>query len=222
MDGAAVVFGVLTDNSLWEEHDSFGLNTGWASLSPAGTILSISAVTDVSGNEWCYAIVATGHNLWLHGPAFPSGWQEISNGSFQQISAGLNSAGQEIVYGVLTNEQLWEQNPAFGPIGLNTGLEQLSGMNGLPASFLSVQAGGPDKVFGIAADRTVWEHSPGGNVQLSPILLATQLSATETPAGADEVFMTLIDGEFWEYSTALPGHFARLLASGAASSSTPE
>ena len=56
----------------------------------------------------------------------------------------------------------------------------------MPSSFQSVQAGGPDKVFGVAADGTVWEHSPSGNKpRLSSILLATQLSATQTPAGND-------------------------------------
>ena len=220
-NGAAVVFGVLTDDSLWEEPVAFGLNTGWVELSPAGTIQSISAVTDKSGEEWCYAIVTTGNNLWLHGPAFPSGWQQLSNGSFQQVSAGLNSSGQAVSYSVLTGGQVWEQNPAFGAPGLNSGFRQLSAIGGLPSTFQSVQAAGPDAMFGIAADGTVWEHSPSGNQQISPILLASQLSATATPSGTDEVFMTLIDSSFWEYSPTLPGDFLELLDGGAASSSTP-
>ena len=77
-------------------------------------------------------------------------------------------------------------------------------MNRLPATFSSVTAGGPDTVFGIASDGTVWEHNPAGNKQLSSTFLATQLSAAQTQQGADEVFMTLIDGSFWEYSTAFP------------------
>jgi hypothetical protein len=224
-DGSAVVFAVLADGSLWEQHTSAGVDTGWAQLSPAGTVKSISAVTDVNGNEECYAIVtgAAGpqynNTLWLHGPAFPGGWVQISSGQFQQISAGLNAAGQALMYGVLTNGKLWEQNPAFGPIGLDMGFHQLSDINGLPSSFLSVQAGGPDKVFGVEADHTVWEHGPAGNMQISPILLTAQVSATQTPSGADEVFMTLIDGEFWEFSSV--SGFQELLPSGAASSSTP-
>ena len=96
------------------------------------------------------------------------------------------------------------------------------GSPALPSSFLSVQAGGPDKVFGVAADHTVWEHSASGNKQLSSTVLATQLSATQTPSGNDEVFMTLIDGEFWEYS-APPGTFTPLLPpNSTASSSTPQ
>jgi hypothetical protein len=106
---------------------------------------------------------------------------------------------------------------------VDTQWRQLSGMNGLPASFLSAAAGGPDTVFAIAADHMVWEQSPAGDVQLSSILLANQLSATQTQQGVDEAFMTLTDGSFWEYSTAFPKNnlFKELLTSGAASSSTP-
>ena len=221
-NGAPVVFGVLTDGSLWQETATSGLNAGWIELSGPGTIQSISAVTDSSGNQWCYAIVTTSNNLWLHSPALPSGWQELSPGSFQQVSAGLNSSGQPVSYSVLTGGQLWEQDPAFGPVGYNTGFVQLSGVGILPPTFQSVQAAGPDQVFGIAADGTIWGHTPNGNAQLSPIFEASQLSATETPEGIDDVFATLIDGSFWEYNSFSSGAWTELLASGAASSSTPE
>ena len=36
----------------------------------------------------------------------------LSTGSFQQVSAGLNGAGQAVAYGVLTDNSLWEYNPA--------------------------------------------------------------------------------------------------------------
>jgi hypothetical protein len=53
-------------------------------------------------------------------------------------------------------------------------------------------------------------------------LLAQALSATETASGVDDVFETLIDSSFWEYSTAFPGnHFMELLTGGVATSSTP-
>ena len=95
LSGNAVVFAVPTDNSLWEYSS---LNAGgWALLSPAGTILSISAVTDASGNDDVFAVTADTH-LWEH---TPSGWMMLSVGSFQQISAGLNGAGQAVLYGVL-------------------------------------------------------------------------------------------------------------------------
>jgi hypothetical protein len=117
---------------------------------------------------------------------------------------------------------LWEQNPAFGTIGLDSGFHELSGPGGLPL-FLSVQAGGADKVFGIAQDQNTWEHTPTTNTELTHGLLASQISATETPSGIDEVFETLIDSSFWEYSTAFPGnHFKELLTGGVAASSTPQ
>ena len=72
-----------------------------------------------------------------------------------------------MVYGVLSDGSVWEQNPAFGPVGLNTGWQELSGAGGAPASFVSVAAGGADKVFGIAADNTLWEHSSAGWAELS-------------------------------------------------------
>ncbi len=194
----------MTDDSLWTQQlPVLTLNAkdaNWSLLSAAGSIQSISAVTDKAGNQWCYAIVTAGDNLWLNGPT-PSiaDWQPISSGSFQQVSAGLNSAGQPVSDSVLTSGQLWEENPALGSILAND-FVQLSGIGGLPSTFLSVQAGGPDTMFGIASDETVWEHSPNGNKQLSSILLASQLSATQTPTGGDEVFMTLIDSTLFEYS----------------------
>jgi hypothetical protein len=136
------------------------------------------------------------------------------------VSAGLNSAGQAVVYGILTNGQLWEQDPAFGPIGLDSAFHELSGPGGLPL-FLGVQAADPDEVFGVAQDQNTWEHIPTANTELTHGLLASQLSATETASGVDDVFETLIDGSFWEYSTAFPGnHFMELLTGGVAASST--
>jgi len=221
--GFAIEFGLLTNGALYEQSFTFGLNTGFTLLSPAGTIKYISAITDASTVDNVYAIVTQNNNLWQH--TSTRGWQQLSTGSFQQVSAGLNSAGQADVYAVLTNSQLWEQNPAFGPIGLNSAWLQLSGFNNLPTSFSSVTAGGADKAFAITSspDQTIWEHTPTSNSQLSTGLKAAQLSATQTPTGVDEVFATLIDGSFWEYSTALPGnHFLNLIAPGVvASSSTP-
>ncbi len=62
--GDPVVFGVLTDGSLWENSSAFN---GWRMLSAPGTIASISAVTDNSGNDVVFAITTNGpNNLWEH------------------------------------------------------------------------------------------------------------------------------------------------------------
>jgi Peptidase family M23/SdrD B-like domain len=234
--GESIVFGLLTNGSLWEQSHSFGVDVGWSELSGNGTIKYISAITDASGNDHVYVIdtpqvgAKYAYTLWEH---IPAGWRQDSSGQFSSVSAGLNSAGQAVVYAILTNGQLWEQNPAFGPIGLDSsawhelsGANGLTDANGMPILFNSVQAAGADKVFGIAKDQNTWEHTLTNNVatntQLTHGLLAAQLSATETPSGIDEVFETLIDGSFWEYSSAFPGnHFMEVLSSGAVASSTP-
>ena len=181
--GQGVVFGVLTDGSLYEQDpaNGTGLNAGFAPLSPSGTIASVSAVTDLSGNPTVYAVVTNTYNLWQHSPALPGdGWREISSGAFQSVSAGLNGAGQAVVYGVVSDGSLWEQNPAVGT-GLNAGWTQLSGTGGAPTAFLSAAAGRPNDVFGIAADHTLWEHTAAGFQQLSPGSFA-QVSPSETAA----------------------------------------
>jgi uncharacterized delta-60 repeat protein len=170
--GNAVVFGVLGAgagayaNSLWDYHNGgwsqrtgFGLPVG---VRPAD-VQYVSAVHTAQGEE--AFVIAADATLWGYTPA--GGWQQLSTGSFQQVSARLNGAGQAVVYGVLGDGSVWEQDPAFGTVGLDSGWRELSGAGGAPASFLSVAAGGPDKVFGVAADRTLWEHSASGWAELS-------------------------------------------------------
>ena len=52
---------------------------------------------------------------WEHSPVRPAAGLETSTGSFQQISAGVNGAGQAVVFGVLTNNSLWERTRPTGP-----------------------------------------------------------------------------------------------------------
>ncbi len=195
---------MLTNGALYEQDPArgTGLNVGFSLLSPAGTIVSASAVTDLSGNPTVYAVVANTHNLWEHSPALPGdGWMIISSGSFQQVSAGLNGAGQALVYGVLTDGSLWEQNPALGT-GLNVGWTQLSGTGGAPSAFLSAAAGRADTVFAISAsDHSLWLHNLAGWQQVS-IGQFAQVSPSET-AAQDLVFASLTDGEFWKYNAGL-------------------
>ena len=113
-------FTVNNDHSLWEQ-----TTTGWQLLSPSNTISSVSAVTNGAGQADAFAIEHQGQTLWEYTPA---GWSELSTGQFQQVSAAVNAAGQAVVYGVLNNHSLWEQNPANGT-GLNVGWTQISPSN---------------------------------------------------------------------------------------------
>ncbi|HVS40076.1 MAG TPA: Ig-like domain repeat protein [Gemmataceae bacterium] len=214
--GAAVVFGVLgalspMPNSLWED------NSGWRELSPAGTIQSVSAVGTSQG-EVAFAVVAAGNNLWKYS-AFntASPWSEMSTGAFAQVNAGLNAGGQAVVYGVLTDNSLWEQNPANGT-GLNAGWTMLSP----GGTILNVSAGGPDEVFAVTADHHLWDYHLG-TWSLESVGTFESVSAGEA-SGLDhgEAFGVLADTSVWEYDPFLPGGpWEDLVASGAAVTAAP-
>jgi uncharacterized delta-60 repeat protein len=249
--GNAVVFGVLgagageNADSLWEYRMG-----GWIELTGAnlefptfvhapGGVQYVSAIHTAQG-EVAYVIASNGNRLFEYAKTIPGDWQEVSSGSFQQVSAGLNGAGQAVVYGVLSDGSLWEQDPAFGPVGKNSGWKNITGIPSVivvpgiaaatlptfnnpfgPTSFLSA-AGGPDKVFAVAAGHSLWEYSNTSGWQELSGRSFTNTSARQTAAGADEVFATMTDGSLWEYSTGGAGPaFQELLPSGVASSSAP-
>jgi hypothetical protein len=100
--GQAVVYGVGTDHSLIEYNSAFA--GGSMSLSPAGTILSVSA----GAADEVFAVTSDNH-LWAH----TAGWAILSTGSFVSLSGAKNSAGQGDLFAVLTDTSLWEYDPAF-------------------------------------------------------------------------------------------------------------
>jgi hypothetical protein len=200
--GDAVAFGVLADNSLWEYSSLFPAATGhWQQLSIAGSILAASAVSDL--DEFVYAITSD-RNLWQHGPG---GWQLLSSGTFASVSAGQNAGGSPSAFGVLTDNSLWEYNPAFG----GTHWQNLS-----PAgTILSVATGGPDEVFAVAADHTLWHHTLAGWFELSAGNFPSA-SGDQTQAGVGAAFGVLADSSLWEYNPAFPnpGHWQDRAAPG--------
>ncbi len=202
--GNAVVFAVLTDNSLWENSSLFP-GDHWGLLSPSGTILSVSAVTDSAGRDDVYAVTSDSH-LWEHAP---TGWTYLSGNSYQQISAGLNGAGQAVVYGVGTDHSLTEYNAAF-----TGGSTVLSGAG----TILSVSAGAADDVFAITSDNHLWEHTPTSWLIRSTGSFAS-LSGANKKAGQGDVFAVLTDTSMWEYDPAFPGLWQDLVPSGASAAS---
>ena len=206
--GQAVIFGVLADNSLWENNPAFG-GDGWRNLSPAQTVLSISAITDMSNptttnpREVVFAITAD-HNLWEHTPA---GWSLLSAGNFLSVSAGLNAASQAEVFGVLADNSLWEHNPASPGDGWSN-LSQAG-------TILSVAAGGPDEAFAITSDHHLWDHTTNGWAMLSAGNFAS-VSGGESPG---EVFAVLGDDSLWAYNAGYTSQpWINLLLAGTAQS----
>ena len=110
---------------------------------------------------------------------------------FQSVSAGLNGAGQAVVYGVLTDDSLWEYNPAFAgdhwqnlsPAG--TILRRRAGGVGPGVR----DHGGPSPVAALAASG--WSLTSAGSF--------ASISG-EDNGGAGEVFGVLADASLWEYS----------------------
>ena len=179
---------MLTDDSLWENSSQFG-GDGWRNLSPAGTILSISAIQDVSNADLVFAVTAN-HQLWEHTPA---GWSLLSAGNFLSISAGLNAASQAEVFGVLADNSLWEHNPASP----GDGWSNLS-----PAgTILGVAAGGREEVFAITSDHHLWDHTTNGWAMLS----AGNFSSLGGGESAGEVFAVLGDDSLWAYNPGYVG-----------------
>ena len=103
--GQAVLYGVLTDNSLWEYNPAFNIGVNLFNLSPAGSILAVSA----AGADQVFAVTSD-HHLWQHTLA---GWSMTSAGNFQSISANQTADGRSEVFGVLSDNSLWENNPTF-------------------------------------------------------------------------------------------------------------
>ncbi len=115
--GNAVVFGVLGQgafsgyaNSLWEFS-----NGGWRDLArglwPTHPICvpSVSAVGTAQG-EVAFAIASNNQSLYEYTPS--GGWSQMSTGTFQQVSAGLDANGQaDGLRGVATglaSQHAWE------------------------------------------------------------------------------------------------------------------
>ncbi len=106
--GAAVVYGVGTDNSLMEYNPAFA-GAHLTTLSPAGTILSAVA----GGADEVWAITADNH-LWQHSLA---GWALESADSFQTLSgnAGVPDVGE--VFTWLSDGTVAEfKQPFVGPL----------------------------------------------------------------------------------------------------------
>ena len=173
-------------------------------LSPAGTILAISTVTDHTGANDVFAITSDNH-LWEH---TPSGWALLSIGTFRQISAATNKAGGAVVFGVLTDHSLWEYNSlvANGWVMLSPG-----------GTILSVSAvtdvAGNDVAYAITSDARLWQHGPAGWALLS-VGAFQQVSAGLSSTGQAEVFAVLTDHSLWENSPSISGGWRMLSPSG--------
>lgn len=194
------VFVLGTDGSVTQYDPASGVTV----LSPAGTILSISAVADGSAANDLFAVTAD-HHLWEHAP---TGWAMLSAGSFQQLSAATNKTGAAVVFAVLSDASLWEYS------SLNPGgWAMLSPAATILSISAATDAAGADLVYAVTADRRLWQHTPGGWAFLSAGAFQ-QVSAGLNGAGQAVAFAVLTDGSLWENNPAVSGGWSMLSPAG--------
>ncbi len=198
----AAAFVLNADGSLVEQRPA--ALGGPLLLSPAGTILAVSAVATGSADA-VFAVTAGGNNLW----EYTSGWSEVSGGYFGQISAAADKSGNPVVFGVLGEfsplpNSLWELTAA--------GWAELS-QTGTILSVSAVSTKSGEAVFAIVADSSLWEHTSAGWSQASGGSFL-QVSAGLNASGQATAYAVVTDNSLWEFNPATPGLWTLLSQSG--------
>ncbi len=193
--GAAVAYGVLTDDSLWK-YDPKSSGPAWQNLSPSGTILSAAA----AGPDQVFAVTANG-NLWQDTVA--SGWSLTSTGSFASISGARTTSGGQ-VFAVLADTSWWTYGTSWSEL---SGTGALAGAAVTPAANLTAAITGlPSSGYipkgtqltlgssvsgGVGADTYSW------TVTLNGVTVATgtaaSLSFTPSSTGTYQVALIVTD-----------------------------
>ena len=162
------VSGVL---ELWVQPPATGntYNTYVEVISP-GSYTAISATRNTNGNEVVYGIF--GGLLYENNPQFnpnnpnPESWWELLSSNtfdglntydtFTAISATQDANGNPVVYGILSNGQLAENNPEFSSAANNW---QTVSTGTFAAISASRNVNGDPDVFAILSDTNVWENN---------------------------------------------------------------
>ena len=249
-----MAFGVLGQgsytgyaNSLWEYSSGRWLELTGDQLYPPfyaapGAVLSVSAVGTAQG-ETAFAIASYDHSLFEYHldpnnttPYYVSPWSRVSTGTFQQVSAGLDTNGLATAFGVVTtgpvSSDVWEFDNNSWTAVTGRYVPVPPGVVSPPievALEYGVSAGLNGEVFALESNllvpnSSVWLVGKGtSGWHIISTGSFAQVSATQTAAGADVVFGTLTDGSLWEYTSG-PGvttGWTELLTGGVASTATP-
>ena len=173
----SLVFTTETDHSLWGQNPSDGQ---WVELSPAGTILAISASKDASGRNEVFAL-ASDDSLWVHTVA---GWSDLSPaGTIDALSA----SPKDVVFALGTDASLW-RHAAAGWTELSPAGTVLSVSGGADAS-------GGAEAFAVASDHSLWQFDRSAWQLLSPAGTIQSVSAV-----ADAAFVVASDGSLWRHT----------------------
>ncbi len=216
----SLVFTTETDHSLWGQNPSDGQ---WVELSPAGTILAISASKDASGRNEVFAL-ASDDSLWVHTVA---GWSDLSPaGTIDALSA----SPKDVVFALGTDASLWrhaaagwtELSPAGTVLSVSGGADASGGAEAFavasdhslwqfdrsawqllsPAGTIQSVSAVADAAFVVASDGSLWRHTAGSWAELSPAQTILSVSAGADAAGAPAAFAVAADRSLWRYTAA--------------------
>jgi hypothetical protein len=242
--GEPVVFAVVSsDNNnlwMWNPQISPGAPTPyhWVKLTTA-SVSEISASRNSAGEPVVFATIGSDSNtLWEWNPRISPGaptpyhWAELSTGSFAQISAARNSAGEPVVFGTVASagDSLWEWNPQTSP-GAPTPFHWAELTGDVVGQISATQnSTGDAAVFATFSDASnaLWmfnpQVNPGGPtwthwVELTAESVA-EIGATRNSGGDAVVFATIASARYslWEWNPQIgpaaptPFHWSELTA----------
>ncbi len=142
-------------------------------LSGPGTIKAVSTVLDSTGQTVIFALTTGGNGAQYNNTLweFSQGaWSQQTDAQFQfqQISAATNSSGKAIVFGVTTNQALYEGTFFTGVATENQSMALLSGTGTIKYVSAVTDAGGAFHAYAIVtADNTLWANTNGAGAHIN-------------------------------------------------------
>lgn len=185
-----VLFVVTADHSLFRHEDT----TGWVQIGGAGTILSVSAAPETSGNIVAF-VVTTGQGLARFDTRL--GWSTLgAAGTISTISAGRDAGGRADVF-VLTTDGTFTE--FTGTSGWRTS------PLGAPGTIASISAVTGGRVYVVTtahavatfADNTGWSALTGPG-------FASSLDTVDDGIGNVTIFAVGVDGSLFRQAGASP------------------
>jgi uncharacterized delta-60 repeat protein len=230
-DDWASTFTTAPDKSLWAK-TPYG---NWIELSPAGSILAISASTDATGAAEVFAL-GIDYSLWVR---TRSRWTMLSPpGTINSVSAEPG----DVAFAVASTHALWMHTAAGWTMLSPAILTASAGIDSSghaevsviasdhslwrydqgawtllsPAGTINAVSAIGDVVYAIASDASLWEHTQTGWSRLSPGGTILAISAGTDVTGAAEVFALASDHSLWvnshsQWSLLSPGGTIRTL-----------
>lgn len=209
---SSVVLAVTAGNGL-AVHE----NGAWTTIGGAGTIATISAVTDVNGNATVFAVTT---NYALAEWSQTGGWRLIGGVDTIKVgTAGLAANGLPDIYVITTNGFLttWSTSGGWGNPSI-----------GFPTTILGLSAGNSGLVYVVTTAHGVYEYGlQNGWLALSSDGFANSVSAAFASSSSENNLLAVTTGNsLYSYASqtgwTLLGNFIDSASAGSTSAGQPE